>query len=564
MALDERIKIIIDVISDKAEASVRGFRQSVADADSVTGKFKAGAGAAFESVKANAAQFAMAAGSALVAFGVQSVKAFQDTALQAGKLSEALGISVEDASRLMEVSGDLGIEVGTVQGAIQRMNKTIADGKLDRLGLAQDLVRGKDGAVDSYQSFVNLATSIGKIADPTERAQKAQQVFGKSYGEMAELMEMSAGDLRAALDGVSEAKVIDEAELAKARQFRDSLDELKGKIEDLSMSVGEGLVPALIDMADGVVAVNDAVEALPFVDGIGDVISYGNEFFKMASGISVAEKAINLFRGEAEETDAKLGTFTGTGTTGAEVLAMYEAAAQRAAAETNNLGDGLGRIDRSAVDFAEEVENAKEEVAEFEQSLTDADAALDRLKGNVDQREAWRNMYESLGELMTLIASGEATWDELSEASDNYALAIADVIAGMTEIPPEVKTKLYQELEQGNMDAVLLYLEGLKRGVELPIRPKIVGQGASLTALTGGAIPKFDSGGVMPGPRGEHNLALVAGGETILPTHKGPATPATVPMIVDNSVTHYHLPAGVRADDVVNAERRYRRTQGPS
>lgn len=32
----------------------------------------------------------------------------------------------------------------------------------------------------------------------------------------------------------------------------------------------------------------------------------------------------------------------------------------------------------------------------------------------------------------------------------------------------------------------------------------------------------FDAGGVMPGPKGVHNLAWVAGGETILPTHKQP------------------------------------------
>ena len=37
-------------------------------------------------------------------------------------------------------------------------------------------------------------------------------------------------------------------------------------------------------------------------------------------------------------------------------------------------------------------------------------------------------------------------------------------------------------------------------------------------------VPKFDSGGVMPGPRGVHSLALVAGGETVLPTHKGPVS----------------------------------------
>lgn len=32
--------------------------------------------------------------------------------------------------------------------------------------------------------------------------------------------------------------------------------------------------------------------------------------------------------------------------------------------------------------------------------------------------------------------------------------------------------------------------------------------------------PKFANGGVMPGPRGVHSLAWVAGGETVLPTHK--------------------------------------------
>lgn len=37
------------------------------------------------------------------------------------------------------------------------------------------------------------------------------------------------------------------------------------------------------------------------------------------------------------------------------------------------------------------------------------------------------------------------------------------------------------------------------------------------------AIPgTFDSGGIMPGPRGKHSLAWVAGGEMILPTHKQP------------------------------------------
>lgn len=48
------------------------------------------------------------------------------------------------------------------------------------------------------------------------------------------------------------------------------------------------------------------------------------------------------------------------------------------------------------------------------------------------------------------------------------------------------------------------------------------------------SIPRFDDGGVMPGPRGEHNLALVAGGETISPTHKQGHGLGTV--------VHIHMP----------------------
>jgi hypothetical protein len=34
-------------------------------------------------------------------------------------------------------------------------------------------------------------------------------------------------------------------------------------------------------------------------------------------------------------------------------------------------------------------------------------------------------------------------------------------------------------------------------------------------------VPEFDQGGVMPGRRGQPGLAMLHGGETILPTHKG-------------------------------------------
>lgn len=50
--------------------------------------------------------------------------------------------------------------------------------------------------------------------------------------------------------------------------------------------------------------------------------------------------------------------------------------------------------------------------------------------------------------------------------------------------------------------------------------PNSIGWGPFKLDLPDNPIPRFDNGGVMPGPRGRHGLALVAGGETVLPTHK--------------------------------------------
>jgi hypothetical protein len=64
-------------------------------------------------------------------------------------------------------------------------------------------------------------------------------------------------------------------------------------------------------------------------------------------------------------------------------------------------------------------------------------------------------------------------------------------------------------------------------------------------------LPTFDDGGVMPGPRGKHSLAWVAGGETILPTHRDPA-PAPV---VHH---HWNLPQGVTDPDAIAASLEWR------
>ena len=93
----------------EAETAFGKFRREVGEAQGAMGKFQTISGSAFNYVKANAVAFATSAAAAIGAFAVKSVKDFQDLALAAGKFGDATGLTSEQASRFIEVAGDVGV-----------------------------------------------------------------------------------------------------------------------------------------------------------------------------------------------------------------------------------------------------------------------------------------------------------------------------------------------------------------------------------------------------------------------------------------------------------------------
>ena len=228
-----------------AKAAFGDFKAAVANAEGGMGKFKAGATSVMDSVKANAGAFAIAGAAAFVGFAKKSITAFQDLALEVDKFAIATGLSAEEASRWAEVTGDLGIEFGSVETAIGKMNRTIGQDPDIFKNLGVDLEYTNTGALDVNATFLNTIEHLKNIKDPAERAKEGVKLLGKGWTDMALLIDQGAGNLSASLASVSDAKVIDQNEISKARNFRDATDELKGKFEDLALTLGEELVPAI-------------------------------------------------------------------------------------------------------------------------------------------------------------------------------------------------------------------------------------------------------------------------------------------------------------------------------
>ena len=230
-----------------AKAAFQNFRTSVNQAEGTMGKFKAGTTAALDTVKANAGAFASAAAGSLATFSVSAITAFQDTALKAGEFASKTGTSLDEASRWIEVAGDLGIDADTVAGAVDKMNRYLGSNPDLVQALGDDIAYTNTGAINVNDTFLKLIDRLKKIKDPTERAKEGAKLFGKAWTDVSLLIEQGSDNIIKRFQEVSDAKLITPEELRRAREFRDTMDDIKDKGEDAVITYGSKLVKAVSD-----------------------------------------------------------------------------------------------------------------------------------------------------------------------------------------------------------------------------------------------------------------------------------------------------------------------------
>ncbi len=248
----DTLRLTVDVVSGQAtsfKSFLSGMKSDLAGAEGALAKTKVVAGNALSFVQENAVALALGAGAALGGFAVKSVDAFQETALGAGHLRDALGLSAEEASRWQEVAGDLGIGTDKLATSFGRMEKTLGATPEVFKDLGVSIAHAKDGTVDANGTFLNVIQTLHDIKDPAERAAAANKLLGKSWQDSAELIELGAVGVRQRLAEVESQKIMSDDKIAAAYRFRDALDDLHDKAEDLGIAVGGELAPALTEAA---------------------------------------------------------------------------------------------------------------------------------------------------------------------------------------------------------------------------------------------------------------------------------------------------------------------------
>jgi TP901 family phage tail tape measure protein len=132
------------------------------------------------------------------------------------------------------------------------------------------------------------------------------------------------------------------------------------------------------------------------------------------------------------------------------------------------------------------------------------------------------DVWDGIKQTIIDAATGVSTW-----INDKIVSPVQTVIDIFTNLPATARTA-WDGLKNAIRDAVNSAkedLESLRKKIDSALGPldELVGRAAGgLGSLLG-----FDTGGVVPGPRGAPRVILAHGGETVLPTHKGPVNAGT-------------------------------------
>ena len=481
-----------------AKAAFNDFKTAVGKAEGGMGKFKAGSKVALDAVNANAANFAVAGGIAFAKFAADGVKAFQDLALGAEKFATSTGLSIQDASRYIEAAGDIAVPVDAVEQAIGRLNKTIgADpDKVRELGV--DLVYLKDGSLDVNATFLNTIDRIKGIKDPAEKAKVAAQLLGKGWQSMSTLIEMGATDLKKSLDGVSDAKVINPEELARAKELRDVMDVLKGKVEDLSLSIGESLVPVLGDLGAVIevgLDVRNVFKQIPGATWMSENLTPLALTKTALGGVKDAAGFVfDLFKDEKE------------------VIPVFAEDMLLARDDADLMKEAIKQARNPLIELGTAATNASV-------AFVNSDTAWKNLTGTLDREVALDNAKTDLAELEAAAAKAFGTGAQAD--IDDYEAKLATyagVLAGISGTMDGISSKeiLFKFKTQGSA-AALEYATYLARGAEY-------GGISEFDALTlAGISGTRASGGPVMG--GSSYLVGERGAEIFTPSTSGMITP---------------------------------------
>lgn len=178
-------------------------------------------------------------GAGIAAAGKFAVDATNET-LEYNKtireLATNLNLTTEETSRLVQTADDF---------TVSQTDLTVA------LEMAL-----KNGFSPTIDTLANMADAYNNINDPTERAAKLTEVFGRNWAALTPMLKEGGQAIRDAAASQSDALIVTNQASKATREYEFAMDALGDSMTGIKLAVGNALIPALTDAAN---AVNDRI-----------------------------------------------------------------------------------------------------------------------------------------------------------------------------------------------------------------------------------------------------------------------------------------------------------------
>jgi hypothetical protein len=343
--------------------------------------------------------------------GVQKVAdAYVAAAQGASMLSKVTNATVEDASRFNAVASRTGLEMNDLVEIFSDFQQAVAKNPdaLARMGV--QLTKNSQGQTDWLRTAEEFMTAVQGIGDATERNRLMFQFFGEEGAKQLMVLINSGQSLEEALKNVPKGLIIDPEGVKAAQEYQQAMAHLKGDMDALAVSLGQAVVPALADAAEGLIVIADLLNKMP--KGAVEAL------------VSVMSPLVGVLGG--------IGRLFGDDAAAAE---DYAAATEKAATAQQSLTALIASGVTSGERFAAAVRSAGDELAAQETNARLAAQALDVYRASTDQA------YESTLKLLGLDRSersaqraAEGAADAAGDAKANMDKALADAKAAKTVV----------------------------------------------------------------------------------------------------------------------------------
>lgn len=375
------------------------------------------------------------------------------------------------------------LRVATTAGSGLGRSLRSAAGTIGLLGAGAGLVTLGREVITFNDNVAKLARALDQPVEQVSALAFAADLAGASFNEFAKL---SREVLTASEDAGRGTKTVTDAFTALRIDA-----EAFGRLD---------LVQQFAVLSEALSEINDEGVALFAAEGIVGARNAANLINLAADG------AEGLARGlrDAQASGAIIDPQQAAQAEGlVDTLARINATTRNAATQAISLGSSLGSSTAVATDNVAELARGLRQLREEVSAINTGPAALDE------------SGFDSFLKIRERV-------DQVLKESDESG---GDSLIGLQSA---VESAIGRGAEDGAQALVATLLEEVQRGLLRQLASGIAGAigGTGAGGFLGNLL-SFDTGGVVPGPRGSAQLAVVHGGETILPTHTNPGAGTT-------------------------------------